>query len=116
MVGDMRLLFIESLSDRLFFFIEFFNEHDVTITESSKGAINCLKSNIYDIIFLGGDLGNGYGSDVAEWLSNNKDNENNNSIIVIHTWHSVEIDFIREYLPQALIMPFNESIYSTIDI
>lgn len=113
----MNLLLIEYLSDRVMFFIERFGHHRVDIAETSGNAVQKLYENLYDIIFIGGELGGGgHGSDVAEWLSENPDNGNYNAAIFIHTWNTVEVEVSMKALPNAKFVPFDEAIYSTLDI
>lgn len=113
----MNLLLIDYLKDRVMFFIERFGHHNVDIAETSIGAIQKLHNKKYDIIFIGGELGGGgHGSDVSEWLSENSDNINFTSSVIVHTWNSVEADVSMKALPHAVFIPFDEAIYSTLDI
>lgn len=113
----MRLLFVEHLFNRTVFFIERFGYYTIDIAETSYKAIEYLKEKKYDIIFLGGELSAGsYGSDVAEWLVKNLDNENSSSSVFIHTWNFVEIELIMRLLPYAWFVPFDEVAYNALNI
>ena len=113
----MNLLLVDYLSDRVMFFIERFGHHNVDIEETSAGAIQRLEDKAYDLIFIGGELGGGgHGSDVAEWLADNPENENFNSSIFIHAWSPIDVEVSMKALPQARYVPYDEAIYSTLDI
>ena len=113
----MNLLLVDYLSDRVMFFIERFGHHNIDIEETSVGAVQRLQDKLYDIIFIGGELGGGgHGSDVAEWLSENSDNANFGSVIFVHAWNSVDVEVSMAALPQARYVPYDEAIYSTLDI
>ena len=81
----LDLLIVEYLTQRVLFFIERFGHHHLDIIESSDGAIDYLDDNLYNYIFLGGDLGedNGSGVDVAEYLVDNERNPNTFANIII---------------------------------
>jgi len=110
----LDILLIEHLTDRIIFFIERFGYHHLDITENSKDAITYLDDNLYDYIFLGGELGKnvGSGSDIAVFLADNSENPNYNAELIIHTWNIVEAGTMIELLPQARYLPFNEAQYS----
>lgn len=110
----LDILIVEYLTDRITFFIERFGHHHLDIIENSKDGIAYLTENLYDYIFLGGDLGkdSGYGSDIAKFLAENEENHNCNSEIVVHTWDPIEAEAIIKLLPYAKYLPFNESQFS----
>lgn len=113
----MNLLLVDYLSDRVMFFIERFGHHQLDISETSDGAIQRLQNQLYNIIFLGGELGGGgHGSDVAEWIAEHPENENYDAAIFIHTWNTIEVEVSMKALPHANFIPFDETIYSTLDI
>jgi len=110
----LDILIVEHLTNRVIFFIERFGYHHLDIIENSKDAIIYLVNNLYDYIFLGGELGkdDGYGSDIAAFLAENDRNPNCNAELIIHTWNIVEADMMIKLLPQAKYLPFDESQYS----
>lgn len=112
------ILVVEHIDDRIRFFIERFGHHQLDVIENTKDAIKYLSDNLYDYIFLGGNLGkdNGSCSDLAEFLADNSDNFNWNSSIIIHTWDFVEVDKMMSLLPQAKYLPYNEQELSTLNI
>lgn len=112
------ILIVESIDDRVIFFIERFGCHQLDIIENVKDAIKYLSDKLYDYIFLGGNLGkkNGCCSDIAEFLSDNTDNFNYNVFIIIHTWDFVEADKMISLLPQALYLPYSEQRFNTFKI
>lgn len=113
----LDILIVDYLTDRITFFIERFGHHHLHIIENTEDAIVYLNDNLYDYIFLGGDLGKhgGYTSTIAEFLSQNPNNPNCNAEIIIHTWHAVEADDMIGLLPQAKYVPFSEAHFSTFD-
>ena len=113
----LDILIVDYLTDRITFFIERFGHHHLHIIENTEDAIAYLNDNLYDCIFLGGDLGKhgGYTSTIAEFLSQNPNNPNCNAEIIIHTWHAVEAEDMIGLLPQAKYVPFSEARFSTFD-
>ena len=105
----MRILVLEDDSYRITTFIEKFCDHDLTITEKSKDAIEYLGSQEFDYLFLDNDLGtnNGNGTDVAVYLSNNPENPNNKIPIIIHSWNRPATDGMIGRLYNAKHIPFN---------
>lgn len=114
----LDLLVVEYLTQRVIFFIERFGYHNLNIIETSKGGIEYLKENLYDYIFLGGELGedHGSGSDIAYYLDEEKSNPNTASKIIIHSWNLMEVDKMIHLLPQAKYVPFDEKKLSTLAI
>lgn len=112
------ILVVEYLTQRVIFFIERFGYHNLNIIETSKGGISYLKDNLYDYIFLGGELGKegGSGCDVAYFLNDDQGNPNVESHIIIHSWNLMEVDKMIQLLPQAKYLPFNEKQLSTLSI
>lgn len=109
----MRILIIEDDTFRINFFLEKFGNHELTITENADSAIEYLKEDIFDYIFLDNDLGddNGCGADVAAYLYNNLDNLNNNSFMIIHSWNVPAVTAIQSRLPQAVFVPFGSDAF-----
>lgn len=105
----MKILILEDNGFRVRFFIERFGQHDLKITENSRRAIEYLEEYVFDYLFLDNDLGdgNGEGIDVAKFLKNNPDNQNNKSIAIIHSWNIVATDTIKSMLPCSVSAPFN---------
>jgi len=118
-MGDLLdLLIVEYLTQRVIFFIERFGYHHLDIVESADGAKNYVDDNLYDYIFLGGDLGdeNGSGTDVAEYLTSNQGNPNLFTNIIIHSWCVSEASKMVKLLPHAKYLPYNERQLSTLSI
>lgn len=105
----MKILVLEDDGYRVKFFIEKFGQHDITITESSFDAIDCLEEEVFDLIFLDHDLGegNGDGFKVASYLFDNPWNVNNRSEIIIHSWNTPATERMLSKISQAIHMPFN---------
>ena len=105
----MRILVLEDDSYRITTFIEKFCDHDLTITENAKDAIIYLADREFDCLFLDHDLelNNGSGTDVATFLSNNPENPNNKSRIIIHSWNKPATDGMISKLYGAVHVPFN---------
>lgn len=107
-----RILVIDDDSERISFFIESFGHQRLDIIENTDDAISYLADNIYDYIFFGAEE-EPVGSEVAEFLSEQLDNPNNDARLIIHSWDVDEITRILELLPQASCLPFNEAAFST---
>ena len=114
----MRILILEDDSYRITTFIEKFYDHDLTITENAGNAIDFIKNNQYDYIFLDNDLGdnNGEGIDVASFLSKNPENINNKATFIIHSWNNPASEKIKSMLFSAKHIPFNSSNFFAITI
>ena len=115
---DKNLLIVDYITDRVIFFIEKFGHHNLDITENSSDAVRYLIENIYDFLFLGGELGKYGGNciDIAEFLCDNEDNPNNDSVIIIHSWDLSSVDRMVRLLPNAKYFPFSEVGFSTLNI
>ena len=118
MVEMLDLLIVEYLTQRVIFFIERFGHHHLDIIESSDGAINYLDDNLYNYIFLGGELGdeNGSGVEVAKYLVDNGGNPNTFADIIIHCWNVSEANQMVRLLPHATYLPYNEKQLSVLEI
>ena len=109
----MKLLVLEDDSYRVTAFIEKFCNYDLYITENADRAVEYLEADVFDYIFLDHDLGenNGCGADVAAYLANNPDNENNDSNIIIHSWNLPAVAAMQSKLPQAIFIPFGSDLF-----
>ncbi len=114
----LDVLVVEYITPRVLFFIERFGHHKLDIADNIKLAIDYLENEIYDYVFIGGELGQGNGSgvDVAEFLVNNPANPNNYANIIIHSWNPVEALQMVNLLPKAKYEPFSEKTLSVLDI
>ena len=114
----MKILVLEDDRFRAQFFIEGFGRHELTITESAYTAIDHIKREIFDFIFLDNDLGadNGEGRDVARFLQNNPDNLNNHTTTVIHSWNSPAAQEMKACLPLAIVAPFDVKFFRDLDL
>jgi CheY-like chemotaxis protein len=111
----MRILILEDDGYRVNVFVDLFNQHELTITESAYSAIDYLTEQVFDVIFLDHDLGinNGSGSLVSSFLRENPCNDNNNAIIIIHSWNVPAATSMRKDLPGASLVPFaTDTFYS----
>lgn len=104
----MDILVLEDNSSRVTYFIEKFCNHNLIITESADEAIGYLENYVFDLIFLDNDLGenNGYGVDVVTFLSDNVENENNDAVIIIHSWNVPAASVMLNILPTSKFFPF----------
>jgi CheY-like chemotaxis protein len=105
----MRILILEDDGTRVNNFIELLHPHDLDITENAYDAIDLLQVNIYDLLLLDHDLGdgNGNGGLVSSFLRNNQDNPNYSAEILIHSWNTPASRSMLEDLPRAEWAPFN---------
>jgi hypothetical protein len=105
----LKILVLEDSGVRVKFFIERFGHYDLTITENAYTAIEYLKRNKYDYIFLDNDLGpdDGEGRDVAKFLEANTANANYNTIVIVHSWNAVATKDIQARLPKVVTAPYN---------
>lgn len=113
----MKILLVEYLIGRVVFFIERFGKHRLDIAESSEDAIFYLKENIYDYVFLGGNLSQKGDNcfKVVEFLISSDNNLNDCSNIIIHSWNSFEAERMLDLLPNAKYFPYDEYNFSTFD-
>ena len=111
---DTNILLVDYLTDRVVFFIERFGHQNLDITENSSDAVRYMIDNIYDYMFLGGELGKYGGNccDVAEFLVEHAENPNNESLIVIHSWDVASAGRMIKLLPSAIYSPFEEYKFS----
>lgn len=114
----MDILLIDTISDRVLFFIEKFSSHQVDIADSLEVAIDYLTSKTYRYIFIGGELGKtgSSGADVARFLSENPDNPNNDAYIVAHSWNMFEVEEVIQFLPHTRFVPFDEITYGSLEL
>lgn len=112
----MKILILEDDDVRSQFFIERFGGNDLKITENARTAIEYLKGEVFEFIFLDNDLGfeNGEGLDVADFLRKNPTNLNNQSVILIHSWNPVAAKLMQAKVPSALLTPFNIDFFNNL--
>jgi len=105
----MRILILEDDGYRVTSFIEALYNHTLDIIENAYEAIRLLESNVYDLILLDHDLGegNGSGTVVTSFLRTHRDNPNNNALVIIHSWNIPASNTMLNDLPNALRIPFN---------
>jgi hypothetical protein len=105
----MRILILEDDGTRVNNFIELLHTHDLDITENAYDAVDLLQANVYDLLLLDHDLGDGNGSGglVSSFLGNNQDNPNYDAKILIHSWNVPASKSMLEDLPAAAWAPFN---------
>lgn len=114
----MKILVLEDSIYRSKYFIEKYGHCDLTVIENAYTAIDLLDEELFDYIFLDNDLGTnaGEGLDVARFLSNNANNPNNNSVIIIHSWNNVAVKEMLNLLPKADVVSFGSSNFYTLDL
>jgi CheY-like chemotaxis protein len=105
----MKILIVEDNSSRIRFFTKCFGQYELTITENAFNAIEYLKHQKFNYIFLDNDLGdgNGEGIDVAKFLEGNPGNANYSTIVIVHSWNAIAAKAIKACLPKAVTAPFN---------
>lgn len=91
-----------------------FGLNDVTYVVTSGECIAMLISQQYDLIFLDYDLtymevdqpsSDNTGAVVARWLSEHRMNQNHKAHIVIHSVDPYGSQYMKEFLPQAIMVP-----------
>jgi CheY-like chemotaxis protein len=109
----MKVLILEDDRNRIDLFMAKFHAYDTYVTGNVYQAIDYLKDNTFDCIFLDHDLGehNGCGMDLVTYLYNNPNNLNNDAIIIIHSWNIVAASSMKNVLPQAICAPFNGEVF-----
>jgi CheY-like chemotaxis protein len=88
--------------------------NNVTYVATSSECIVVLAAQQYDLIFLDYDLtymdvdqpsSDNTGAVVARWLSEHRMNPNHNAHIVIHSVDPYGSQYMKEFLPQAIMVP-----------
>lgn len=112
-----RILLVEDDSFRVKYFIERFGQYLLKISETSAGAIEYLKKEKFDYIFLDNDLGpgNGEGVDVAKFLNTNPD-DSNHPIVIVHSWNRPASERIKALLPNSVFAPFNTEAFYNLNL
>ena len=109
----MKILILEDNKCRATQFRQNLIGQVVTIVDTAEAAINLLKEEFWDMLFLDNDLGGSVnvpveeensGSGVARWLANNIDKQP--EFIVIHSLNPVAQTYIHALLPTSQIVPF----------
>lgn len=89
----MKILIVEDMDDRNKWFKDTFKDHELDMVNNSKEAIELVKNNKYDFIFLDHDLGN------RIFVHSNDENtgyqvaieipktENKQTPVVLHSWN-----------------------------
>lgn len=107
----MKILILEDDENRMEIFKRNLIGHSITITEKSKEAIEYLKNNKYDYLYLDHDLGGkvmvasgeNTGYEVAKWLEENPDRKPDH--IILHSFNPVGSDNMKKALPEAIQLP-----------
>ena len=107
----MRILILDDDSGRHKVFNRKLIGHAVDNVFEAHEAIDLLKGDKYDIVFLDHDLGNksmvasgpGTGYEVAQWLRDNPDKQPNQ--VVIHSFNPVGAKNIKAILQMATVYP-----------
>lgn len=104
----MKIFILEDDNNRVHYFEDVLSGYDVEVYDMANDAIDALENKVYDILFLDNDLGEnaGSGTDVADFLHRNSDNENNNALIVVHSWNVPAATAMRSLLPRAYFFPY----------
>lgn len=101
----MNVLVVEDSFERMKMFREDLKDHNVEFCVDGKTAIERIRNNVYDIIFLDHDLGEGLnGYDIAKVIPNsiNKDTQ-----VIIHSCNPVGVGNMLSVLSNAI--PINYS-------
>jgi len=104
----MKIFILEDDNNRVRYFKDTLAKHDVKVFDVADDAIDALENKVYDILFLDNDLGEsaGSGTDVADFLHRNKDNKNNDALIIVHSWNVPAATAMRSLLPRAYFFPY----------
>jgi CheY-like chemotaxis protein len=108
----MRILILEDDPKRWVAFKRNLIGNEVMIVDQTDQAIDLLKSQYWDALFLDHDLGGkvycesgpGTGWEVAEWLSKNEDLAP--KVVITHSLHDVGRANICKVFPKAVEAPF----------
>jgi len=108
----MNILILEDSTERQEQFNKNLAGHNVTITDSSKTAIQKLSNEKWDVLFLDHDLGGivhvpsgeNTGYEVAKFLEENKQFIPN--YVIVHSVNTVGAKNIIDALPNAVHIPF----------
>lgn len=105
----MRILILEDDGTRVNNFIELLHTHDLDIIENAYEAIVLLETNVYDVLMLDHDLGEGNGSGgiVSTFLRTSPENPNSETVTIIHSWNVPATKSMLDDLPHAVAVPFN---------
>ncbi len=99
----LNILIIEDSGERLEFFRDLYQHHNVSVASNSRDAETCLRSQDFDLIQLDYMLENDDTSiRAAKCIRNN----NPNVLIIIHSTHPSGPGRLKEILPQAHRIPF----------
>jgi two-component SAPR family response regulator len=107
----MKILIAESNIVRIKTFIEILGNHNLTIVDKVEEAVDHLENEVFDMIFLGNKLNDGYGADIAARLGGDPENINNESFIIAHTWDESAVEAIKTKLPYSEISPFGPDLF-----
>jgi len=111
----MKILFLDDMKERHDYFQESCIDQDITHVWTSKEAIDKLKTDKFDAIFLDHDLGGevyqksirGTGCEVAEFIARN---DVGTPDIVLHSWNPEGVKNMKNILGtkdyQVVIDPF----------
>jgi len=108
----IKILILEDNLERQDQFKKKLIDHNLTITDSSKAAINKLSNEKWDLLMLDHDLGNeayvpsgpNTGYEVAKFLEENEQFQSSN--IIVHSLNVVGAKNIINALPNAIHIPF----------
>lgn len=105
MYVKLNILVVEDNGRRIKTFLNFLNYHELTITDNSYDAIECLQNNMFDIIYVDHRLGedNGTGRDVVDFIST----LGYEPEVIFHSLDLMEYHRCRKILPFLKYKPFN---------
>lgn len=87
---------------------------DITHVTTARECIECISKKKYDIIFLDYDLGEPpvwakdtdvSGGVVAEWIKQHPKHKNKKSMIIIHSSDHQGAAYMKELIPEAILLP-----------
>lgn len=105
----MNILILEDDAERIGSFVKKYADHSLTITNNATLAINYLKNDKFDVIFLDHDLGGkqmdwveeNCGMVVAKWISENPIE----SKIIVHSFNTPRAMTMLSLMPGSIYLP-----------
>jgi len=107
-----KILILEDDIQRVKLFTQNFTNAELIFTQTSSEAIEHLKNEKFDYIFLDHDLGGtafapsdeNSGYEVAKWLEANP--STTTEYIIIHSLNPAGVAKMQQALPEAKVVPF----------
>ena len=104
----LRILIIEDTPERQKILKSLFKDHAWVLVNTAQRAIRLLQAYTFDLISLDYNLGGlECGDDVAAYIAKS---QNKNTKIIVHSMNKQGADLIKNYLPNADIIPISKII------